>query len=496
VANGGTGTATPSIVAGTNVTVTGTWPNQTIAASGGGGTPGGSTTQVQYNNAGAFGGITGATTDGTSLTLVAPVLGTPASGTVTNLTGTASININGTVGATTASTGAFTTLTTSSTVTHNGGTANGVTYLNGSKVLTSGSALVFDGTNLGVGTAPSAWATISPVLQIGGAGGYIAAQGSAEVLRIGSNNYFAGGFKYVINGFASRYDQAEGTHAWFRAASGTAGNTVSFTQAMTLDASGNLGIGTTSPASRLHVVTPSDTPITGESTGGTAYFVYKNNAGAAGIASTGNNLVLFTSTSGTERARIDSSGNLLVGATSATGKLYVEQSANTIGTFMYASNASYTSGVLNVEAARNTTNSSYNFIQCAVYGVAYRFYVRDSGNVENTNNSYGAISDVKLKDNIIDASPKLADLMQVKVRQYNFKSDQTHKQIGVIAQELEQIFPAMIEESPDKDMEGNDLGTTTKSVKYSVFVPMLIKAIQEQQAIIESLKARLDAANL
>jgi len=86
VANGGTATATPSIVAGTNITVTGTWPNQTIAASGGG-TPGGSTTQVQYNNAGAFGGITGATTNGTALTLVAPVLGTPASATLTNATG-------------------------------------------------------------------------------------------------------------------------------------------------------------------------------------------------------------------------------------------------------------------------------------------------------------------------------------------------------------------------------------------------------------------------
>jgi hypothetical protein len=55
--------------------------------SGGGSTPGGSTTQCQYNNAGAFGGITGCTTNGTAVTLVAPVLGTPASGVGTNLTG-------------------------------------------------------------------------------------------------------------------------------------------------------------------------------------------------------------------------------------------------------------------------------------------------------------------------------------------------------------------------------------------------------------------------
>jgi hypothetical protein len=49
----------------------------------------------------------------------------------------------------------------------------------------------------------------------------------------------------------------------------------------------------------------------------------------------------------------------------------------------------------------------------------------------------------------------------------------------------------MVEESPDRDTEGNDLGTTTKSVKYSVFVPMLIKAMQEQQALIQSLTARI-----
>lgn len=84
------GSASPTaiqIIAGTNITLTPGSGTLTIAASGGGGTPGGSTTQVQYNNTGVFGGISGATTDGTTLTLVAPVLGTPVSATLTNATG-------------------------------------------------------------------------------------------------------------------------------------------------------------------------------------------------------------------------------------------------------------------------------------------------------------------------------------------------------------------------------------------------------------------------
>ena len=82
--------------------------------------------------------------------------------------------------------------------------------------------------------------------------------------------------------------------------------------------------------------------------------------------------------------------------------------------------------------------------------------------------------------------------MQVKVRNYNLIGETT-KQIGVVAQELETVFPSMVDETSDRDAEGNDLGTTTKSVKYSVFVPMLIKAIQEQQAIITELTTRITA---
>ena len=110
--------------------------------------------------------------------------------------------------------------------------------------------------------------------------------------------------------------------------------------------------------------------------------------------------------------------------------------------------------------------------------------------------------------------------MRVRIVSYNLKSDPEHKQLGVIAQELEQVFPGLVEETPDfidvaktrevppvLDDEGNEVkpafteeytereatGTVTKSVKYSVFVPMLVKAMQEQQALIESQTSRIAA---
>ena len=148
-------------------------------------------------------------------------------------------------------------------------------------------------------------------------------------------------------------------------------------------------------------------------------------------------------------------------------------------------------------------NADSNFFFRGDGSTGQRVIIQSNGDLENANNSYGAISDIKLKENIIDATPKLNDLLKVKIRNYNL-IENDKKQIGVIAQELEEIFPSMVSESPNignreiTDEEGNvttekvDLGTTTKSVKYSVFTPMLIKAIQEQQTIIEDLKARIE----
>ena len=187
---------------------------------------------------------------------------------------------------------------------------------------------------------------------------------------------------------------------------------------------------------------------------------------------------------------------------------------NGVGLNVFCETSSYTSSVLALNCTRVTSNGTYSFIEAAHQNVAVVFRVADSGNVTNVNNSYGSISDVKLKENVVDASPKLDDLLKVKVRNYNLIGDDK-KQIGVIAQELEEVFPAMIDESedfeevevPQLDEEGNEVlneegevvttkervskGTTTKSVKYSVFVPMLIKAIQELKAEIDSLKQQI-----
>jgi hypothetical protein len=104
----------------------------------------------------------------------------------------------------------------------------------------------------------------------------------------------------------------------------------------------------------------------------------------------------------------------------------------------------------------------------------------------NTNNSYGAISDIKLKENIVDASSQWDDLKALQVRKYNFKEGQTHTQIGLVAQEVELVSPGLVSESPDRDADGNDLGTVTKSVNYSVLYMKAVKALQEAMERIEA----------
>jgi hypothetical protein len=124
------------------------------------------------------------------------------------------------------------------------------------------------------------------------------------------------------------------------------------------------------------------------------------------------------------------------------------------------------------------------------------FQVFTNGNVENTNNSYGAISDIKLKENIVAATSQWNDLKALQVRKYNFKEGQTHTQIGLVAQEAELVSPGLVYETPDRDAEGNDLGTVTKSVNYSVLYMKAVKALQEAMERIETLEGMVAVNNI
>jgi hypothetical protein len=240
---------------------------------------------------------------------------------------------------------------------------------------------------------------------------------------------------------------------------------------MRIDSSGNVGIGMTpAPVGSDTVLSifNSATPrikFHNSSTGSTS-----SDGGELNMSGTdfiienreGGNLRFFDN--GSERLRINNEGQITTHADSSTIGLALAQSS--------------TGGSDNaIRYERNSTIAHDGDV---------RFVVFSSGNVQNSNNSYGAISDQTKKENIVDATGKLDELNQVKIRNFNFIGDD-QKQIGVIAQELETIFPSMVEDIVDVKTK-----ESIKSVKYSVFVPMLIKAIQEQQTIIEDLKSRIE----
>jgi hypothetical protein len=264
--------------------------------------------------------------------------------------------------------------------------------------------------------------------------------------------------------------------------------------AITIDSSENIGIGTTSPVSDARLTISSDDSES---------YIFFERSGSGRIDTaignnTGRTVFLGGSDSSTvgglsEYMTIDGSGRVGIGTSSPDSKLRVDDTVNQTILAGVNSNASFSSNGVFLQLSRNTTNNSFYAMSYYNAGAgSYKFRVADSGNVTNTNNSYGSISDEKLKENIVDATPKLEKLKQVRIVNFNFIND-NQRQIGVIAQELENIFPSMVEESPDKDEDGKDLNTTTKQVKYSVFVPILIKALQEQQTKIEQLEARITA---
>jgi hypothetical protein len=204
-------------------------------------------------------------------------------GTVTNtMLASSAYTAPGTIGSGTPNTGAFTTLSGSTSVT--------TPILKSSSSLTlqtngTTTAVTID-TNqqVGIGVTPSAWGSYT-ALQIKNAA--FASYGNN--FTIIGNNW--ANDKYIISDAASLYQQHLGQHTWYNAASGTAGNAISFTQAMTLDSSGNLLVGTTTSAATNGTegfrVISAGVPTVQRGVGG-SFSVFYNSTNSANIGSISN----------------------------------------------------------------------------------------------------------------------------------------------------------------------------------------------------------------
>jgi hypothetical protein len=301
-----------------------------------------------------------------------------------------------------------------------------------------------------------------------------------------TNVFSSGGDKYKSSTKASKfeYDTDSGSFKWYTAPSGTAGNAISFTQAMTLDASGNLVIGATSANAPLDVTqktsdTANGLTLRGYTTGADGGRTFNINTVSSDLNNWANlNLKAqqFTfSIQGTERARIDTSGNLLVGTTSSNARFTAQQSGS--NDVMRANIGSGGAAFLAVGSASEMT-AAYFITNGSAYAGAITCL--------NTTTSYLTASDYRLKEDIQPMTGALAKVSALKPVTYTWKADGSAGE-GFIAHELAEVCPhAVIGEKDAVDADGNP---QYQGIDVSFLVGTLTAAIQELKAEFDAYKA-------
>jgi len=201
------------------------------------------------------------------------------------------------------------------------------------------------------------------------------------------------------------------------------------------------------------------------------------------------NQFVFDVSSGSE---VKVSGKLQVNSTSNfDGAMNVNANGTftgdlTVGDELFVDRISTEANVIPLNGYRTTATGADTCLRLrsnAVTTAGTIFDVAADGDVRSQSNSYAGFSDERYKSNIPPARQYLDDLRQVEVVTYNWTGDD-YKMLGVIAQQLQPIFPNMVSEDPETGM---------LSVRYSVFVPMLITAVQSLADKVDDLTARIEA---
>jgi hypothetical protein len=169
-------------------------------------------------------------------------------------------------------------------------------------------------------------------------------------------------------------------------------------------------------------------------------------------------------------------------------------------------NNGFANSALMIRGQRGGASSPGCFIRCGDGNRGsstfnQKFRINLGGDVANSNNSYGSLSDVRLKQDITDASSQWDDIKAVRIRKYRMKSDfelaaainevnpdanwEPPYYLGAIAQELEEVSPGLIEHDGDPE--------NMKVIKYSILYMKAIKALQEAMLRIEALEAKVTA---
>ena len=357
--------------------------------------------------------------------------------------------------------------------------------------------------NVGIGT-------VSPAqkLHVSGGNARIDRVGGASILTLGgapTDNWESDLVFYSSNGVKNwRVASNRVLSGGFTITPSTVvGGDTFTTPAFAIDSSGNVGIGTVSPATRLEVSSASPTlRITDTATavvGGTyGTLEWKSSdpsmpsSGIAGKIDVFDDASAFgdrgamrfytnNATSLGERMRIDSSGNLLVGSTT---------DSPTSGAGIKFSPSTDASQISIVGSASTNDNVTYRLYSTGAS--AYRFFVGLGGTVYATSATISALSDARLKENISDLDVGLNAVLALKPRKFDWKDGKGADKKGArgfIAQEFETVFPDLIDEWKDPMPEGE---SPYKSVRQDL-IPVLVKAIQEQQALITQLQADVAA---